>query len=623
MLLDPRADLRCDFPLISPRGRRRAAVRTGAARAAARPARCPGSVRTSPIGQRVHLAMTRYLYAYREQASGPVLVEPTIDPGRWVSYDLRRGPLVVVLCDALRSTLLLDLERRLRDPIEVRRTPHRARSRDRRRAGLRALSARNPAQAAARAVPARSGHYFDYPGAVYQPLAPLRTWHWLDGFLNRHRALLDAAVRAATDEPDGGRTTGRHDSKPGCVATCARRCADPAPCRDCVARFAPACRTTMGSSSWPCRLRRDPNAPLRAARRGRSSLCHEPDIRQAARESPTLLHLCRATPPSRIATSGPSSRNGSRRSCTRWALRPQAGACCAAMARRAYAAQLKGTDSDNEDIVAAAVATLNLIASCQRRGLPPPRVDAAVGRDRGPEPHRGIPGADAAAACRVGPRARAADATRAPRLRRGRLRARGHLVAAQARPPTAIPRRHARGHGSRAHTRPGKQRERAMCATCDRRQWTAPVAAFEYEGVLVVPLESMVALWDEGLACATARAANSMRLPACAGPTRLQPARRRAPVAASPPRPACEAGQGLAAWPGLGLRQPRSDARRRARRVHASCCTRSTRRALPTASMNRPRTAMRSARPERGNRRRIARRSASLPGHSAPAGAAG
>ena len=124
VLLDPRADFRGDFPPISPR----AAIALLCELALLdrrRDQRARGlDAHLARIGQRVHLAMARYLYAYREQASGPVLVEPTIDPGRWVSYDLRLGPLVVVLCDALRSTLLLDLERRLRDPIEVRRTQH-------------------------------------------------------------------------------------------------------------------------------------------------------------------------------------------------------------------------------------------------------------------------------------------------------------------------------------------------------------------------------------------------------------------------------------------------------------------------------------------------------------------
>ena len=491
VLLDERADFRADFPPISPRAavallcelalldRRRDQRQRGLDAHLAR------------IGQRVHLAMTRYLCAHRESASGPVLVEPTIDPGRWVSFDLRLGPLVVVLCDALRSTLLLDMERRLRDPVEVRRT------RLRETVLVDVLGCvRYRHEIWHRQLRAQcwngSGHYVEVPGTTCRPLAPLGTWHWLDGFLNRHRALLQLAVRAATDEPDlAAAWTPRLETwLRGSVRAALRRSGAMRGLRRAIRASLPYSHEQL---ELACRSRRDPCTPMCGADIV-DLLCFEPAYRALRRESRALLHLCatvrcpddlgRPNEPRRLK----AMLRGKGLSRAGWRLLCRHGS-------RAYATVTNGL-GDCDHIARAAVATLNLIAGCQRPGLPPVDLMRMLAQieDQNPTDELLVPM----------PLLRAAwDAARAlPTRHARRVFATGTFARAVKwwRLHTDCPRVPAGCPWAwfEERTQAWEARERVRRAVPEAT-WATLVPAFEHEGVRAVPLESWVDLWDEGL----------------------------------------------------------------------------------------------------------------------------
>lgn len=492
VLLDPCADQRADFPPISPPAavtllcelmlldRRLDPHATGLA------------AYLALVGQRVHLAMVRHLCSHRETASGPVLVEPTIDPGRWVSFDLRRDPLAVLLCDALRSTLLLDLERRLREPVEVRRTRLRETVivdvlgcvRYRHELWRKLLRAQTCDE---------RGGYHDQPGATVRPLAPLGSWHWLDGFLNRHRALLQQAVRVATDGSDiaEGWAPRLEAWLRGSVRAALRRSGAMPGLRRAIRASLPYSREQL---ELACRARRDPCAPLCGADI-EDLLCFEPAYRTLRRECRALLHLCSAVrrPDDLGRPNEPRQLKAMLRgmglSRAGWRLLCRHGP-------RAYAAVSKGLEAQDR-IARAAVATLNLIAACQRPGLPPVELmrlladieDQNLGEESlvpmlllraAWDAARALPTRHARRSFAAGAFARAVNWWRlhrdCPRVPAG-----------------------CTWLWFEARTRAWEARERVRRASHDAA-WTTPVPAFEHEGVRIVPLQSLLELWDEGLA---------------------------------------------------------------------------------------------------------------------------
>lgn len=492
VLLDARADLRADFPLLSPQAIVALLCELLRIERRSGPHLPRLSAHLATVAQRLHLSMSRYLCAHRETATGVVLVEPGIDPGRWAAFARRRGTLALVLCDALRSTLLLDLERRLRDPIEVRRTRLRevvvvdvlgcVRYRhELRRHRLRAQTRDE------------SGRYCDHAGAIVRPLAPLGSWHWLDRYLDRHRDLLQCAVQAVAPDPDAAADWAPRlrDWLRGSVRAALRRSGAMSGLRRAIRDSLPYGRDRLDLA---CRIRRDPNRPLRAADL-EEFLGAGPEYVALRSESPTLLHLCslladpdrpgRPNVPQRLKSQLRElglSRAG-------WRLICRHGV-------RAYAALIEG-ERDHESIVALAVAGANLIAACQRPGLPPVELMRQLGEieDQNDTEDPLVPM----------PLLRAAwDAARALPTRHAR---RAFAADAFARTvawwrcvrdrPTIPP--GIRWAWFDARTRAWERRERAL-RMADAWQWTGPVAAFECHGVKVVPLESMVALWDEGLA---------------------------------------------------------------------------------------------------------------------------
>lgn len=492
VLLDPRADQRGDFPPISPAA---AVTLLGELMLLDRrlDPHAPGlAAYLALVGQRVHLAMARHLCAHREAASGPVLVEPTIDPGRWVSFDLRLDLLAVLLCDALRSTLLLDLERRLREPVAVRRTRLRETVivdvlgcvRYRHELWRKLLRAQTCDE---------RGGYHDHPGATVRPLAPLGSWHWLDGFLNRHRALLRQAVRAATGEPDlAGAWGSRLDAwLRGSVRAALRRSGAMPGLRRAIRASLPYSREQL---ELACRARRDPCTPLCGAEI-EDLLCFEPAYRTLRRESRALLHLCAAVRrPDDLGRPNAPRRlkamlRGMGLSRAGWRLLCRHGP-------RAYAAVSKGLKAADH-IARAAVATLNLIAACQRPGLPPVELMGLLAEieDQNLTNELLVPM----------PLLRAAwDAARALPTRHAR---RGFAAGAFARAVnwwrlhSDCPRVPAGCTWSwfEARTRAWEARERVRHAGEDAA-WATLVPAFDHGGVRVVPLGSWVELWDEGLA---------------------------------------------------------------------------------------------------------------------------
>lgn len=491
VLLDARADLRGDFPLLSP-----AAV-VALLCELARVERRSGprlSAQVAIVAQRLHLAMTRYLCTYRETAVGAVLVEPTIDPGRWAAFARRRGTLALVLCDALRSTLLLDMERRLRNPIELRRILQDRRAtvvvdvlgcvqyrHERWHCRLRAQTWNE------------HGHYCDHASAIVRPLAPLGSWHWLDGFFNRHRELLQAAVRAAAPESDDADDWAPRlrDWLRANVRGALRRAGVMPGLRRAIRACLPYDPAQLALA---CRVRRVPTAPLSGFDL-MELLAAEAEYRKLALESRALMHLCSVhTHPVRLAW--PNEPQHLKSQLHELGLRRAGWRLLCRHGTRVYAALLRD-EHDNEDMVALAIAAANLVAACQRPGLPPPELmrQLAEIEDQNTTDDPLVPmpllraAWDAALALptRHARRAFAADAF---------ARAVTWWRCARDRPsvPPGIP-----WAWFDARTAAWEQRERAL-RTADAWQWTGPVAAFECQGVRVVPLESMVALWDEGLA---------------------------------------------------------------------------------------------------------------------------
>ena len=491
VLLGPRADLRADFPLISPRAAI-ALLGEVALLDRRRHPHMPGLADyLATVAQRLHLAMTRYLCAHRENAMGAVLVEPNIDPGRWVPAALRRGPLAAVLCDALRSALMLEMERRLRDPVMVWRTRLRPTVfvhvlgcvRYRHELWHKQLRAQCCNEL---------GSYVDHPATV-RPLAPLGSWHWLAGFINRHRALVQAVMRAVAPDPDGADEYGQRLAKwlRRGLRTALRRSGAMPGLRRAIRDSLPYRRDQL---ELACRIRRDPGMPMCAADL-LEVLRAEPDYRALRSESPTLLHLCSlTTDPDRPGRPNVPQRLKSQLrelglGRAGWRLVCRHGV-------RAYAALMEG-ERDRDNIAAIVIAGANLIAACQRPGLPPVELMRQLGElehenDTG-DPLVPMPllraAWDAALALptRHARRAFAAGAF---------ARAATWWRSARDRPaiPPGIP-----WAWFDARTTAWEQRERAL-RTTDALQWTGPVAAFECQGVRVVPLESLVALWDEGLA---------------------------------------------------------------------------------------------------------------------------
>lgn len=491
VLLDARADLRGDFPLLSPEAvvallceLARVERRSGPQLAA----------HVATVAQRLHLAMTRYLCAYRETSVGEVLVEPTIDPGRWAAFARRRGTLTLVLCDALRSSLLIDLERRLRAPIEVQRLRKGRREtvivevlgcvRYRHELYHCRLRAQTWHE---------SGDYHDHAGAIARPLAPLGSWHWLDGFFNRHRELLQAAVRAMAPEPDDSDDWAPrlHDWLRASVRAVLRRAGVMPGLRRAIRACLPYDPAQLAMA---CRVRRIPTMPL-CGLYLMELLVAETEYRKLALESHTLMHLCSVlTNPLRITW--PNEPQHLKPQLHELGLRPAGWRLLCRHGTRVYAALLKA-EHDSEHVVALAIAAANLVAACQRPGLPPVELMRQLGEieDQNTTNDPLVPM----------PLLRAAwDAALALPTRHARRafaanafdRAVTWWRIARDRPPIppGIP-----WAWFDARTTAWEQRERAL-RMADAWQWTGPVAAFECQGVCVVPLESMVALWDEGLA---------------------------------------------------------------------------------------------------------------------------
>ena len=157
--------------------------------------------------------------------------------------------------------------------------------------------------------------------------------------------MLDAAVRAATDEPDVAA-----DWSPrleawlrGNLRAALRRSGAMQGLRRAVRASLPY---NQGQLELALRLRRDPNAPLRAIDVA-GSLYHEPAYGTLRRECPTLLHLC-ATVAFANCYIRPFEPQRLKGRLHEMGLSPAGWRLLCRHGTRAYAAQIKGTDSYHE-----------------------------------------------------------------------------------------------------------------------------------------------------------------------------------------------------------------------------------------------------------------------------------
>lgn len=490
-LLDPSAAKRTELPAISPRAALELLCELMRVDRLREPYVGALDVHLNAVAHRVHRAMLRYLDAHREACPGRVLVLAHERPEHGVRHDLHRGRFTPVLYAALRSTLLLDLERRLQHPVRVRREP----------GGavvyvevLGCLRYRHDLRRRDISVEQREVAGWRVGSSVrILPLAPLENWAWVLGFVAAHAPLWHASARAAAWHPDDvyELTYDLESWLAASVRVAARRSGVLACLRHAIRAALPYDPEMI---ELACRVRRQPAARLCATDIEQALGCRD-EYATLRRETPRLMHLgmllrdppeigdpCDAQTMKRQLRDAGLSRAG-------WRLLCRYGT-------RVYG-DLVRPEHDVVDVLRLAVAMANRIAGCQRRGLPSRELVRQLGALENLNPTDshlvGMPLLRAAwDAARALPTRHARRAFAAGDFARGVV---WWWRAGQTRKPPAgadwawFATQVARWEAAERNRR-----------TVDGEHWRCPVASLHHQSVVAVALESGAALWNEGVA---------------------------------------------------------------------------------------------------------------------------
>lgn len=488
ILLDPEAARRTDLPAIAPQAALEVLLEL--ARLERRGGYLPEAQATfARAASTVHLAMNRWLCARRETEPGLQHAQPNLDPARWIPHALRTTAVVDALLDALRTTVVVDFDRCLRDPVQVQRIETRDIT------GLVAIGcvgyrfARHAHLTQVWTLQAND-RFRPRHDAEVRPFAPLASWDWLDAFVNRSAAAIAQVALVAPDDIEtlAARVTQLHQWLRTTLRTHVRR-----------SRCLPALRRTIRAAmpypraalTLACRIRPDPHRPLTAADVDAAERrLHQLD--PAIHPNRGLLHLAMLVAGTAAFAPDPQELKLDLRalglSKNAWRLLCRHGV-------RAYAS-LIGTPWFRKRQVRGIVETANLIVACQRDGLPPRELLRHLAEVGNQNPTRSVHVApallraawDAARALR-GPRARAAFAEGAF----ARAVVWWWAAGVDAVVPRGAPWRWFDAAAIAWETR-------ARIAHDDPTSWSCPIATHVAGAIRVKPLGTVLELWDEAQA---------------------------------------------------------------------------------------------------------------------------
>jgi hypothetical protein len=487
ILLDPAAGNRADLPSIAPQ----AAIEVLLDLAKIQ-RQCSGAPEAQATFVRAasaaHMALNRWLCAHRETELQHA--QPNLDLTRWIPRGLRGGPVVDALLDTLRTLIAVDLDRCVRNPVQI----HRIESRD--ITVLTALGcvryrfARYAHRSQAWTLRA-NGHFRPRHDAQIRPFAPLRSWDWLEAFVNRSAATIArvALATAGAFYDEHAQATRLRQWLHSTLRVHVRRTRCLHPVRRAVRAAMPYPREAL---ELACRIRPDPRRALTAADVDQAE-SRQRELDPAIYPSPRLLHLAMlVTGTDALAASAEELKLELRSmglSKNAWRLLCRHGV-------RTYAA-LIGSNWFNALRVEGVVQVANLIVACQRDGLPPPELLRYLVEveDQGADDEAGLAPVFLLRA--------AWDAIRSVRGQRARRAfAEGQFGRALAwwwacRHQVRVP-KGASWKWIDATATAWQARERI--ARCDGEAWPCPVEAFTVGAIRVVPLRTAVELWDEAQA---------------------------------------------------------------------------------------------------------------------------
>lgn len=491
-LLDPKAGQRADLPAIAPA----AAIAILLEMQRLRRIDCRGWIALDDsledIATHVHFAMTRNLCAHAAAERPCALVEPNLEPRRWLSGALCHvSPIAAVLLDALRSAILLELERELREPVVRTDSPAQHQAIVEMLGCVRYVHDR----AAHRTVAKLHVEGVDLRPNRLQAaslLEPPSPGLWVHRYVLRHWPLL-RSVAAAVDlghlsEPPHPRTVASWLAYS--LQAQLRRCGAGRILRRALREAAPLAPGTI-EIAWRTHL--DHGGPPTCVELDHIE-AHLDRYREIQRLNPRLLHLAAAA--SRAASDAAPcdlqqlkqllrTRGASHNA---WRLLCRHGV-------RAYAPAMRELRY-RRDPLACIVELANHLVACQRPGLPPPELVQHLVAVCHQNP-------DQAAALGPPELLRAAwDATRGMDrpARRAFVRESFSRVLAwryETRSTTPIPAA-ASWHWFDRHA--ARWDARMRVARAASASWPGLVEAFEHDGIHVLPLDTPLALWDEASA---------------------------------------------------------------------------------------------------------------------------